>query len=637
MLSRAMATSIRVSVTGWSACPYFVKAKTALQGMQVLNPTLQVEVVEHPDRDTFRAWWGKQRESMNDRAQKHTSSPAVWLANDDFLGGCDDTLAWLRANYMTGGSAISRLPRVVHSNDVDTPSSTTDANSNSNTVPAPKYDYDLVVIGGGSGGLALSKEAAKLGAKVACLDFVKPSWQGTKWGLGGTCVNVGCIPKKLMHTAALLGESIEDAKSYGWSLGDANTSNTDDVNMDGNTKSNKTHNWENMVQAVNDHIYSLNFGYTAALRSNGVEYKNALGTFVDPHTLELTDKKGKKSTITSRRIVVAVGGRPKPLDIPGGELALSSDDLFWYRTSPGKTLVIGASYVALECAGFLAGIGLDTTVMVRSILLRGFDQQIAEKIGDYMIEHGVKFIRPATPLKIEKLESGKLKVTFANADTGAESSEEYDTVFTATGRMADTAKLNLAAAGVKTDKDGKIPCIGEQTNVPHIYAVGDVVSGLPELTPVAIAAGKLLANRLYGGSTNGMDYEKIPTTVFTPLEYGCIGLSEETAIERYGEENIEVFHSSFSPLEWAVVERRPENACYAKLVVHKADNNRVVGFHILGPNAGEVTQGWAAAMRLGATYETFTQTVGIHPTVAEEFTTLSISKSSGEDAGKAGC
>lgn len=628
MLSRAMATSVRVSVTGWTACPYFAKAKVALQGIQALNPSLEVEVVEHPDRDTFRAWWMKQRETMSPRAQNHTSSPAVWLAKDDFLGGCDDTLAWLRTNYMSGSnSSVSRLPRVIHSNDV---------NADNNTAT---YDYDLVVIGGGSGGLALSKEAATLGAKVVVLDFVKPSWQGTKWGLGGTCVNVGCIPKKLMHNAALLGEAIEDAQSYGWSFGNASSSSSNvgsDADNGSNTSS-KTHTWEKMVEAVNDHIYGLNFGYTSALRTKGVEYKNALGTFVDPHTLELTDKKGKKTNITSRRIVVAVGGRPKPLDIPGGELALSSDDLFWRRTSPGKTLVIGASYVALECAGFLAGIGLDTTVMVRSILLRGFDQQISEKIGDYMMEHGVKFIRPATPLKIEKLDSGKLKVTFANADTGAESSEEYDTVFTATGRTADTAKLNLTAAGVKTDKDGKIPCVGEQTNVPHIYAIGDVVSGAPELTPVAIAAGKLLANRLYGGSSNGMDYEKIPTTVFTPLEYGCIGLSEETALARYGEENIEVYHSSFSPLEWAVVERRPENACYAKLIIHKADNNRVVGFHILGPNAGEVTQGWAAAMRLGATYETFTQTVGIHPTVAEEFTTLSIAKSSGEDAGKAGC
>lgn len=382
---------------------------------------------------------------------------------------------------------------------------------------------------------------------------------------------------------------------------------------------------------------SLNFGYRVALRDKGVEYKNALGAFKDPHTIELTDKKGKTSTVTARRVVVAVGGRPKPLDIPGGEHAISSDDLFSLQKAPGKTLVVGASYVALECAGFLAGLGYDTTVMVRSILLRGFDQQCANMIGDHMESHGVKFIRPATPTKITKTDDGKLVVTFLNADTGAEHTETYDTVFTATGRYADTQKLNLTAAGVQTDKDGKVPCAGEQTNVPHIYAIGDVVTGNPELTPVAISAGRLLARRIYGKSVEGMDYDKIPTTVFTPLEYGAIGLSEEAAIAKFGEENIEVYHSNFTPLEWTVVEGRPQNACYAKLIVNKKDAKRVVGFHILGPNAGEITQGWACAIRLGATYESFIQTVGIHPTMAEEFTTLSITKSSGASADKGGC
>jgi thioredoxin reductase (NADPH) len=516
-----------------------------------------------------------------------------------------------------GGSSASRAPRVLHSSDARVPGD------------GAGYDFDLVVIGGGSGGLACSKEAAELGAKVAVLDFVKPSWQGSTWGLGGTCVNVGCIPKKLMHQAALLGESLKDAEAFGWKQGGAGQAAE---------AAGATHSWETMVSSVQDHIASLNFGYRVALREKSVDYKNALGAFVDPHTLELTDKKGKKSTITARRFVVAVGGRPKPLDIPGGELAISSDDIFSLAKAPGKTLVVGASYVALECAGFLAGLGYETAVMVRSVLLRGFDQQIADKIGDHMGEHGVRFIRPATPTKIEKLEgSGKLKVTFVNADTNVESTEEFDTVFTATGRYADTPKLNAAAAGIKTDRDGKIPCVAEQSNVPHIYAIGDVVTGAPELTPVAIAAGRLLARRIYGGKTEGMDYDKVPTTVFTPLEYGAIGLSEEAALSRFGEENVEIFHSSFTPLEWSVVSTRPSNACYAKLIVHKADGNRVVGFHILGPHAGEVTQGWAAAMKLGATYETFTQTVGIHPTVAEEFTTLSITKSSGESADKGGC
>ncbi len=219
----------------------------------------------------------------------------------------------------------------------------------------------------------------------------------------------------------------------------------------------------------------------------------------------------------------------------------------------------------------------------------------------------------------------------------SEAVEEFDTVFTATGRVADTGKLNLAAAGVAADRDGKLPCTGEQTNVPHIYAIGDVVAGKPELTPVAIAAGKLLSKRIFGGSTEGMDYEKIATTVFTPLEYGCVGLSEEAAIAAHGEENVDIFHSYFTPLEWSIVEARPQGKCYAKICVHKADQNRVIGFHVLGPNAGEITQGWACALRLGATYESFQQTVGIHPTTAEEFTQLSVSKGSGESAEKGGC
>ena len=262
------------------------------------------------------------------------------------------------------------------------------------------------------------------------------------------------------------------------------------------------------------------------------------------------------------------------------------------------------------------------TVAVRSILLRGFDQQMAELIGEAMVAHGAKLLRPAQPTRIERTAGGRLRVTLAREGGAAPLEEEFDTVFTATGRGADTARLNLAAAGVAAEPDGKLRCAAEQTSVPHIYAIGDVVAGRPELTPVAIMAGRLLARRLFGGASEAMDYETVPTTVFTPLEYGAIGLSEEDAVARHGAAAVEVFHANYTPLEWAVVAERPQGKCYAKLVVHKADANRVVGFHVLGPNAGEVTQGWACAMRLGATYEAFTSTVGIHPTSAEEFTTL---------------
>ena len=259
------------------------------------------------------------------------------------------------------------------------------------------YDYDLIVIGGGSGGLAASKEAARLGKKVAVCDFVVPSPAGTSWGLGGTCVNVGCIPKKLMHQAALLGEAVQDAKSFGWEV----------------EKKEVKHNWTKMVEEIQSHIGGLNWGYRVALREKEVTYLNEFAEFIDEHKLKTVNKKGKEKEITADKFIIATGGRPKYPDIPGVENGISSDDLFSLPHNPGKTLLVGASYIALECAGFLAALGCDTTVMVRSILLRGFDQQMAVKIGDYMEEHGVNMIRECVPSSIERIEEGapgKVKV-----------------------------------------------------------------------------------------------------------------------------------------------------------------------------------------------------------------------------------
>ncbi|GMS96159.1 hypothetical protein PENTCL1PPCAC_18334 [Pristionchus entomophagus] len=495
------------------------------------------------------------------------------------------------------------------------------------------HQYDLVVIGGGSGGLAAAKEAAVLGWKVACLDYVKPSPLGTTWGLGGTCVNVGCIPKKLMHQSALLGHSINDARSFGWKLP---------------PKSEITHDWKTLKQNVQDHIASLNWGYRVQLREKTVTYVNGYGVFTGTHEISATDKKGKVTKLTADRFLVATGLRPKYPDIPGAkELCVTSDDLFALPYSPGKTLCVGASYVSLECAGFLKGLGYDVTVMVRSILLRGFDQDMAERIRKQMTDDGMKFVS-SIPTRVEELEpttkekAGRLKVYFnVKKEDGSEeeTSEEFNTVLIAIGRDAVTADLGLNLPGVRVDKNGKI--VGRRTeqsfSCPYVYAVGDVLSGCAELTPVAIHAGRALMRRLKG-KMELTDYDAIPTTVFTPLEYGSCGLSEEAAIARLGKEDVIVYQAVFYPLEYTVPERKEKDHCYLKLICRASDNDRILGFHILCPNAGEVTQGFGIALKLNAKKEDFDTLIGIHPTVAENFTTLNLVKKEGEGELKAsGC
>ncbi|XP_076807803.1 thioredoxin reductase 1, cytoplasmic-like [Clavelina lepadiformis] len=490
-----------------------------------------------------------------------------------------------------------------------------------------EYEYDLIVVGGGSGGLAASKRAAELGKKVAVLDFVKPTPKGTTWGLGGTCVNVGCIPKKLMHQTALLGKSIKDAKAFGWDVDPSS------VKL----------NWSNMVLAVQDYIGSLNWGYRVQLRDKKVNYVNAYGTLEDAHIIKTVNRRGKETKMSAEKFIIAVGERPKYPDIPGAkEYSITSDDLFSLPYCPGKTLAIGASYVSLECAGFLKGIGLDVSVMVRSIFLRGFDQQMAEKVGSYLEQEGVTIYRKYVPVKIEQIaegEPGLYRVTAKNTETGEEITEEYNTVVIAIGRESATKSIGLENAGVvyNSKGNGKIPVNDEeQTNVPNIYSVGDNLEGKPELTPMAIQTGRILAERLFGGSTIKSDYDNVPTTVFTPLEYSCCGLSEEDAVERFDEENIEVYHSNLWPLEWSVP-GHSSNTCYAKVICNLKDSERVIGIHYLGPNAGEVMQGFSAAMKCGITKRQLDATIGIHPTTAEIFTTLTATKRSGDSIEQNGC
>ncbi|KAM9074346.1 thioredoxin reductase 3 isoform 1-T1 [Megaptera novaeangliae] len=489
----------------------------------------------------------------------------------------------------------------------------------------PAYDYDLIVIGGGSGGLSCAQEAAALGRRVMVLDVVVPSPQGTSWGLGGTCVNVGCIPKKLMHQAALLGQALTDSRKFGWEYNQQ-----------------VKHNWETMTEAIQNHIGSLTRGCRRALREKAVAHVNSCGEFVEHHKIKATNGKGQETYYTAAKFVIATGERPRYLGIQGDkEYCITSDDLFSLPYCPGATLVVGASPAALECAGFLAGLGLEVTVMVRSQLLRGFDQEMAEKVGSSMQQLGVRFLRKFVPVEVQQLEKGspgKLKVV-AQSTEGTEMIEGlYNTVLLAIGRDSCTKKIGLEKIGVKVnEKTGKVPVNDvEQSSVPYVYAVGDVVEGKPELTPVAVQAGKLLARRLFGGRLEKCDYINAPTVVFTPLEYGCCGYAEEKAVEVYRKENLEVYHTLFWPLEWTVA-RRDSNTCYAKIICSKFDNDRVIGFHVLGPKAGEITQGFAAAMKCGLTKQLLDDTIGIHPTCAEVFTTLEITKSSGLDITQKGC
>ncbi|KAF5284339.1 hypothetical protein FQA39_LY04632 [Lamprigera yunnana] len=481
-------------------------------------------------------------------------------------------------------------------------------------------DYDLVVIGGGSGGLAAAKEASFLGAKVAVLDYVTPTPIGTKWGLGGTCVNVGCIPKKLMHQSALLGESLHDAKAYGWQLDPSSIQNS----------------WSALTEAVQNHIKSVNWVTRVELRDKKVEYINGLGTFKDPNTIVTVTKQGER-LLKAKHIIIAVGGRPRYSDIPGAmEYGITSDDIFSLKKEPGKTLVIGAGYIGLECAGFLNGLGYDATVMVRSVVLREFDQQMASIIADSLRERGVKFLLKCLPKSVEKQENGKLLVNWEDT-VGNVYSDTFDTVLFAIGRQPLTKDLNLENAGVQIIKESdKIDVVNEQTNVPHIYAVGDVLHKKPELTPVAIHAGRLLARRIFANAEATMNYDNVATTVFTPLEYGCVGLSEEAAIKLHGADLIEVYHAYYKPTEFFVPQRSIVH-CYLKVIALRADDQKVLGLHFIGPHAGEIIQGFSAAMNCNLTVRALMNTVGIHPTVAEEFTRINITKRSGKDPNPQSC
>ncbi|NXT25238.1 TRXR2 reductase, partial [Syrrhaptes paradoxus] len=438
-----------------------------------------------------------------------------------------------------------------------------------------KYEYDLVVIGGGSGGLACAKEAAQFGRKVAVLDYVEPSQRGTKWGLGGTCVNVGCIPKKLMHQAALLGSALKDAQHYGWNIAQP-----------------VHHTWSVMAQAVQNYVKSLNWGHRVQLQDKKVKYFNMKGSFSDPHTIRGLTKAGKETIVTAENIVIATGGRPKyPTHIAGAlEYGITSDDLFWLKESPGKTNRSFTVFCILPSG--LNLLSCSFPLVKSALYLPNTPNREKVVCCDKHFFAYCDYCSLRSAMDFCKLWEQSIVMDYAHQN-------QLKTLVLASSKKApDTKTLNLETVGVKTNSEtGKIIVdASEATSVPHIYAVGDITEGRPELTPTAIAAGKLLAQRLFGQSSELMDYDNVPTTVFTPLEYGCVGLSEDAAVQCYGSDNIEVYHAYYKPLEFTVAER-DATQCYMKMVCLREREQRILGLHFIGPNAGEVIQGFALGIK----------------------------------------
>ena len=440
-----------------------------------------------------------------------------------------------------------------------------------------QFDYDLFTIGAGSGGVRASRFAARLGARVAVAE---------ERYLGGTCVNVGCIPKKLFSYAAHFRDELKDAADFGWSVAEP------------------SFDWRKLVANKDREIDRLNGIYERILVNAGVTIFRDRAVVVDAHSVSLGGK-----TFSAKHILVATGSWPQKPNIPGAELAITSNEAFSLEKLPARALVVGGGYIAVEFASIFNGLGVKTTLAYRGAqLLRGFDAELGTRLGEEMGRKGVSVLLKKNPSKIEK----GIKVTFEDG-----SSDNFDLVMFATGRIPNTSNLGLETAGVKLAADGAIAVDNySKSSVDSIHAIGDVTNRL-NLTPVATSEGMALAKTLFGGKPTPVDHENVPTAVFANPNLGTVGLSEAKARERFGK--VDIYKTAFRSLKHTM--GASEEKIFMKLVVDAA-SQRVVGAHMLGPDAGEVIQGIAIAVKLGATKAQFDATIGIHPTAAEEFVTM---------------
>jgi glutathione reductase (NADPH) len=446
-----------------------------------------------------------------------------------------------------------------------------------------QFDYDLFVIGAGSGGVRAARVAAGFGARVAVAEADRP---------GGTCVIRGCVPKKLLVYAAHFREDLEDAAAYGWTA-DASFS------------------WPTLIANKDREIARLEDIYRTLLKSAGASLYEGRAALADPHTVEIAARR-----YTARHVLVATGGRPVRPDIPGAALAITSDEAFQLAEMPRRVLIVGGGYIGAEFGGIFHGLGAAVTLAYRGEqILRGFDDDVRHHMHDELVRKGLDVRLQCDLRSIERRGGGSLAATIVTG--GMPQQLEVDAVMFATGRQPVTAGLGLEAAGVQLDAHGAV-IVDEysRSSVPNIHAVGDVTNRVA-LTPVAIREGAAVATTLFGGRRVAVDHRNVPHAVFSQPPVGTVGLSEAEAAAAYG--SVDVYTATFRPLKYTLSGRNERTL--VKLVVDAA-SQRVVGAHMAGPDAPEIIQGVAIAVKAGLTKEQFDATVAVHPTAAEEFVTL---------------